>query len=168
MSVYAGFDLSTLAIDVVLLDEDTDGARHIRRRLDTGPGDAKVRIRRIRDAMPPRASWADLGVIAAAIEEPFSRASMGGQVPILMALGGVLQTIPVNLPVALLRADDWRKECGLPIRGPREKLKAASVDFAATHWANRPQALDDNQADAFGLAWAARCLHQKSLQTAAA
>jgi len=72
-----------------------------------------------------------------------------------------------DLSVALLRADDWRRELELPIRGPREKLKAAAVHFAASHWANHPQAIDDNQADAFCLAWVARQLHQKSLRIAA-
>lgn len=161
MSYYAGIDVSTLAIDVVLLDEDTNRAEHHRRRLDIGPGKALTRIRRIQDAMPARRQWADSGVLAIAIEEPYNRASMSGQVPILMAIGGILQTIPTNIHVGLMRADDWRRACGLPTRGQRQDLKAAAIDFARRNWTNAPAHIDDNAADAYGLAWAMRELAEK-------
>lgn len=157
----AGIDFSTVAIDVVLLDEDTNHATHHRRRLDTGPGKAFDRIRRIRDAMPARGAWLDSGVVAVGIEEPFNRATMGGQVPLLMAIGAIVATLPLALPVGLLRADDWRKACGLPIRGQRDQLKRAAVDFAARNWIDLPAVIDDNVADAFCIAWAMRDLAEK-------
>lgn len=164
----AGIDYSTLAVDVVLLDEDTNHARHIRRRLDTGPGKAIDRIRRIRTVMPARGAWTDAGVVAVAIEEPFNRATMGGQVPLLIALGAIIAGLPPDMPLALLRADDWRKACGLRIRGPRAELKRESIAFAERAWIGAPARIDDNAADAFGIAWAMRDLAEKRSRGAAA
>jgi hypothetical protein len=156
--VIVGIDFSTFAVDIVLLEEDSNHARHLRRRLDLGPGKAIDRTRRVRDAMPARGAWRDAGVTAIGIEEPFSRATMGGQVPLLITLGAIVATLPRDLPLALLRADDWRKACGLPIRGQRDQLKQASIGFAERAWAKPPLPLDDNVADAFGIAWATRHL----------
>lgn len=157
----AGFDISTKAIDVVLLDEDHDHAEHHRRRLDVGPGKAVDRIRRIRNVMPARTGWDDSGVVLFAIEEPFSRATMSGQVPILMAIGALIACLPTDVPVALLRADDWRRSCGLPIRGQRDDLKRAAIRFAEKTWQNAPALIDDNAADAFGIAYAGRELYER-------
>jgi hypothetical protein len=160
MSYFAGIDLSTKAIDVVMLEEDTDRAQHHRRRLDVKPGKALERIRRIRGALPARTAWHDSGVLLIAIEEPYSRASMSGQVPILMAIGAILACLPEDLPVDLLRADDWRRACELPTRGPRDQLKTAAIKFTERHWSNQPTYIDDNAADAYCLAWTARQLHE--------
>lgn len=156
MSSFAGVDLSSKAIDIVLLDEDGNRARHERRRLDLPSGGALARIRRVRDRMPARAEWRDQGVLEVCIEEPFARGNMRGQVPILMVIGAILQTIPPEIPLAIVRADDWRRVCDLPIRGTRETLKKAAIDFAGDHWPNHPAPLDDNMADGYCIAFACR------------
>lgn len=166
----AGMDLSSRQIDVCLLDVETDTATHHRRRLDTRPGKQLDRIRRVRDALPTRGAWADAGCVLAAIEEPFSRQSMSGQVPILMVIGAILSTLPTDIPVALLRADDWRRGCNLPLRGARPDLKRASVGFARSRWRNAPDILDDNAAEAWCIAYAGRELWdaaEKERRTAA-
>ena len=160
MSVYAGIDYSSYAIDLVLLDEDTNRATHIRRRLDTAPGDATARIRRIRDALPPRANWADTAA-AIGIEKPMSRTGRGADT-MQFALGAILACIPTTTNLALIRADDWRRTCGLPVRAAREQHKRNAIDFAARMWTNRPATIDDNAADAFAIAWATRHLTQPS------
>lgn len=165
----AGFDLSSKQIDVCLLDIDTDHAEHHRRTL--GKGKQLDRIRQVRDALPTRGAWADAGCVLAAIEEPFSRQSMSGQVPILMVIGAILSTLPTDIPVALLRADDWRRGCDLPLRGARSDLKRASVSFARERWRNAPDILDDNAAESFAIAFAGRELwdaQQKREKEAAA
>ncbi len=161
MSVVVGIDFSTIAIDVVTLDEDTDRAEHHRRRLDTGPGDALQRIRRIRDAMPARGTWTDRGAVVVGIELPYGRA---GSDRMAYALGAIIASIDEELPLELLRSDDWRRRCSLPIRGkgatPAAKslyLKQASVEFASKHWkVGLPPILTDHAADAFGIAYATR------------
>lgn len=159
MAFFVGIDFSTLAIDCVLLDEDDNSAEHYRRRLDTGPGDALARTRRVRDAMPSRGVWADRGALTVAIETPMGAGVMQGTVPLLIVLGAIIDTLDQDIPLALLRPDDWRKRCGLPLRGPRHELKAHAIRFAFQNWANHPPVLDDNVADAFGIAWAARELY---------
>ena len=158
----AGVDYSTTAIDVILLDEDTNHATHHRRRLDTGPGNAQDRLRRVRDAMPSRGAWRDSGVTVIGIEEPFAYGTMKSLPAMLMVLGAIIATLPPELPLALLRADDWRKACGLRIRGQRDELKREAIRFATSRWSNPPLRVDDNIADAFGVAWAARELERKA------
>lgn len=160
MGVIVGIDYSTFVIDVVLLDEDHDTADHHRRRLDTGPGDALQRIRRIRDALPARGIWRDRGALMVAIEKPMSREARGLD-SMQIALGAIVDTLDPDMPLELVRADDWRKRCGLPIRAPREQHKANAARFARDHWTNAPITFaSDDASDAFGIAWAARELYR--------
>ena len=159
MSAIVGIDFSTFAIDCVLLDEDTDTAQHHRVHLQ-GPGKLLERVRRVRDQMPARTAWRDNGVIAAAIEEPFGGGNVKGTMPLLIVMGAIVATFPPGLPLALLRPDDWRKQCGLPIRAPRPVHKANAVRFAEEHWQGERPKVDDNAADAFGIAWAMRELRR--------
>jgi len=158
MSLIAGIDFSSIAIDVVLLDEDTDHAVHHRRRLDTGPGKLIDRVRRVRDALPSRGAWRDSGVLALGIEEPFHH-SHKGLAPMLLTLGAIIDTLPRDVPLALLRADDWRRACGLPLRVGRPEHKQNAITFTREHWPN-PTRIDDNVGDAFCIAWATRDLHR--------
>lgn len=156
MSFIVGIDYSTLAIDVILLDEDTNTAEHHRRRLDTAPGDALARTRRIRDEMPSRGHWADRGCLLVAIETPMGAGVMAGTVPLLIALGAIVDTLDRDMPLALLRSDDWRRACELPARAPRPQHKKNAIQFAQAHWKDSPARIDDNTADAFCIAWAGR------------
>jgi hypothetical protein len=88
----------------------------------------------MRDLMPARTSWADAGVTLIAIERPIA---IHSSVP-LMVYGALLQLIPPDMPLLELRADDWRRECLLPIRGDKSKLKKASIDYARAVWTNAP------------------------------
>lgn len=157
-----GIDFSTITVDAVLLHEDGDPAtaNHHRRRLDTGPGKALERIRRIADAMPARGQWRDAGVTLVAIEKPYSRQGRGSD-SIQYALGAILATIPPDVELQLIRADDWRRACQLPVRAPRDRHKRNAVEFAAAHWLDVPAVLHEDAADAFCIAWAARSLHDQ-------
>lgn len=154
-----GVDFSTVAIDLVGLDEDDDVANHRHVRLDTGPGKALERIRRIRDAMPSRGAVEDAGVVLVAIEKPMSRAGRGAD-SLQYALGAILTTIPTDVEVELVRADDWRRTCELPVRAPRDRHKRNAVEFAAARWLNAPAVIHEDAADAFCIAWAARHRHR--------
>lgn len=152
VSLIAGIDFSTFALDVALLDEDADTAQHQRIPLDYQPGGGLARIRRIRDVMPARGRWHDT-VTAAGVELPYAR--KGGDI-LAYALGAILACLPADLDLRLIRSDDWRRGCQLPLRQPRADHKRSSLDFAATHWIDPPPLLDDNAADAFCIAWATR------------
>lgn len=147
-----GIDLSSRALHICVLDEDTNEAKVHVVRLDLERGGATTRIRRMRDLMPARKAWDDNGVTLIALERPIA---VHSNVP-LMVYGALLQLIPPDMPVLELRANDWRRECSLPTRGDRTKLKNAAKAFARQCWANAPVAIDDDVADAFCIAWAAR------------
>lgn len=152
-----GIDLSTRAIHVVELPEDTNEATLHVVRLDTERGNAIERVRRIRDRMPARTAYRDNGCTLIAIEEPYARGP--GIAPMMAVYGALLQCLPADVPLLELRADDWRRECSIPIRKPRDAgsdfHKRAAVGFARELWKN-PPFFDDNGADAFCIAWAAR------------
>jgi hypothetical protein len=158
-----GIDLSSHAIHIATLAEDTNEATVHVVRLDLQRGDATTRIRRLRDLMPARSAWSD-GVSVVALERPIA---LHSNVP-LMVYGGLLQLLPADMPLLELRADDWRRECSLPLRGARSALKKAAHDFARQVWANPPDIFDDNVADAFCIAWAAREIDIRALKEVAA
>lgn len=110
MSLFAGIDLNSNVVDVVLLDEDTLEAHWMRRRIDTGPSDddAFQRCRRLRDAMPARSSWADSGVVAIGLEVGMSRSfkSVRAQGRVQ---GAILACLPIDIPVYELYPASWKR-----------------------------------------------------------
>lgn len=152
MSV-VGIDLSTKAIHICALPEDDNQAQLHIVRLDLPRADTTNRVRRMRDRMPARSAWHDLGCTLIAIERPYSHLA-ATLAPMMLAYGGLLQLIPPDMPLLELSPPDWRRECSLPQRG--NHVKAAAVRFAREQWPNAPAAIDDNAADAFCIAFAAR------------
>lgn len=110
MSLFAGIDLNSNVVDIVLLDEDTNEAHWIRRRIDTGPSsdDAFARCRRVRDAMPARSIWKDSGVIAIGLEIGMSRSftSVRAQGRVQ---GAILACLPTEIPVYELYPASWKR-----------------------------------------------------------
>lgn len=159
-----GCDISTRAIHVVGLDETTNRAQLHIVRLDAQRGATTERVRRMRDLMPARGAWADAGATLIAVERPFAHMA-ATLAPMMLAYGGLLQLLPADVPLLELSAPEWRRECGLPQRG--DDRKPAAVRFAREQWVDAPAALDDNAADAFCIAWAAREIDVRSGSAAA-
>jgi hypothetical protein len=105
--VIAGIDYSTRAVDVVLLDEDSDAATWHRFEL-TGQ-DAFDRSRGVGAVVPGRAStfWDD--VLAVGIEDP--RGYNAGS--LYRVQGAILARIPQHKLVHPLIPSHWRKTVGL-------------------------------------------------------
>lgn len=160
----AGIDLSTRAVHICSLPEDTNEAQLHVVRLDTERGDQVTRVRRLRDRMPARSAWADAGITLIAIERPYSHHA-ATLAPMMLVYGGILQLLPADVPIFELSPPEWRKECGLPQRG--EQVKPAAIQFARDLWPSAPQALDDNVADSFCVAWAAREIDIRRVRSAA-
>lgn len=159
---YLGIDLSSHALHLAVLEEDSNDAIVHVVRLDTQRGDATRRIRRMRDLMPARTAYRDLGVTLIAIEQPigaFTKVT-------LMVYGALLQLLPVDVPITELRADDWRRECKLPLRGATSDLKSNSKRFARQLWTNAPSVLDDDTAEAYLIAWSAREIDLRAVRAA--
>lgn len=147
-----GIDFSSKAIHICTLPEDSNLASVHVVRLDLTLGDLLTRARRMRDRMPARSAYPDAGITLIAIEKPFSH-HPGSIAAMHLIYGGILQLLPPELPLLELSQGEWRRECGLPTRGD---TKAAAIRFARDTWTDAPVALDDNMADAFAIAWAAR------------
>lgn len=138
MTLIAGIDLSTRAVDCVTIHETTG-------RLDAwhhwpidAQGDAFDRTRWIRDTMPARGWWKDQGVAAIGIEDP--RGNSAGI--IYRAQGAILACLPTSILVHPLIPSEWRKLVGLPGNASKQDVR----DFA-------PGTIDGAPQDAYD-AWA--------------
>jgi hypothetical protein len=165
----AGCDISTRAVHIVSLPEDTNDAELHVVRLDTERGDQLARIRRLRDRMPARTAWRDAGCTLIAVEKPFHRSP--GIAAMMAVYGALLQLFPADMPLLELRSDDWRAECGIPIRKPRDAdgdwHKRRALEFARELWTPEPPTIDHDGAEAFAIAWAAREIDLRRGQAAA-
>lgn len=104
----AGIDFSTKAIDIVLLDDDTDAATWHRFEL-TGQ-DAFERARDVARAMPgPTNAFWD-SVVAIGIEDPRGY----GAGSLYRVQGAILAKLPGRTLVHPLIPSSWRKTVGLP------------------------------------------------------
>jgi hypothetical protein len=108
----AGIDYSTRAVDVVLLDEETDAATWHRFELEGK--DAFDRTRAIRDlfAGAPlsfRDKWE--AVLAVGIENPGGKVGTGAMYRVQ---GAILTKIPRGTLVQPFPPASWRKTVGLP------------------------------------------------------
>lgn len=147
----AGIDFSSFAVDVVLLDEDTDAASWHRFEL-TGQ-DAFDRTREVRAAMPDPSFWDD--VLACGIEQPQARGPRAANIGALYRIqGAVLACLPCPLLVQPLLPSSWRKTVGL--KGNATKLEVSV--FADGVWANPPDDLPFDATDAYCIALAIRML----------
>lgn len=148
----AGIDFSTRAVDVVLLDEDTDAATW--HRFELAGADAFDRARSVRDAMPGSRYWDD--VLAVGIEDPRGY----GAGSLYRIQGAILSRLPRRTLVHPLIPSSWRKTVGLPGNASKTDV-AARVTVLRT--AARPlDAPDDpwpqDACDAYCIALATRTL----------
>lgn len=141
----AGIDFSTRAVDVVLLDEDSDAAEW--HRFDLFGNGAFDRTRSVRGSMPGSAFWDE--VVAVGIEEPCGH----GAGRLMRIQGAILACIPTNKLVAPLMPSQWRKTVGLKGNASKDEVFAcASARFnPRVPW---PQ----DAADAYCIALATRTL----------
>lgn len=117
----AGIDYSTRAIDVVLLDEDTDAATWNRYKLHGQ--DAFERARDVRRAMHYFAPlWDD--VLAFGIEDPRGY----GAGSLYRVQGAILTKIPRRTLVYPWVPSAWRKAVGLPGNASKSEIQVM-VDF---------------------------------------
>ena len=161
MSTVLGIDFSSVAVDCVLLDADTDQAIHHRVDLAAGPGDAFDRCRRIRDLMPPRTRWLDEGVLMAAIEQPFSR-SFKSTAALLRVQGAVIACLPREMPLVPLPAVQWKQETVGRSNADKDAVRA----WVLERWPDAPSSYD--ACDAYAIAWAVRKLCEAGEVIAAA
>lgn len=129
MSAIGGIDYSTHAIDIVLVDENTERAIWHRFTLTTLPGwDAFDRARTIRANMPSRSWWEDRGVIAIGIEDP--RGYGAGH--LYRIQGGILQTLPPDVLVQPWIPSQWRKANMIAGNATKQAVQIHSLRLVGT------------------------------------
>lgn len=165
----AGIDFSTKAVDVVLLDEDTDAANWHRFELEGQ--DAFDRSRGVRGALPPRSSlfWAE--AVAIGIEEPQAYGPRRARIGDLFRIqGAVIACLPQQTLVQPLWPTQWRKTVGLPGNASKEdvrhfanavRLKAGSwVEDGKPYYHSNHEDWPSDPCDAYCIALATRTLLQ--------
>lgn len=155
MSAIAGIDLSSHAVDCVLIDENDHRVIAWHRWQLTANGDAFDRTRWVRDSMPSRGWWKDEGVIAAGIEDP--RGQSAGV--IYRVQGAIISCLPTWLLVHPLNPGEWRKLIGIPGNATKEMTRdwvRAQVGSVAGSWPN-------DATDAYGIARATSSLLDQSV-----
>lgn len=168
---FAGLDLDTHNVHVVLLDETTDDATYRRFPIDIGPGDYHARARRMSDLLPTRSAWRDeLGVMLIAVEEPRTPHTRPGgagggfkaAIPQAVIRGAVLACLPRehDVPLLLMPPQEWKKwSLGGGFPGQGNAKKDAVAQWVKGRWPNRTTS-DQNALDAYAIAFGARSLCQ--------
>lgn len=180
MSYYVGIDLSTHAVDLVKLDEDSDRAEwvrvplvgeiaidrarsyreHHREYLKTRrPGWVEKDGEQI-DATWVYPFWDD--VILCALEDPAGR---GDTRKIARVQGVVIATIPSRVQVWTLQPAEWRRHCGLKGSASKDDVFA----WAMRHWPYKTGDLlctPQDAADAYCIAYAARAINASAASVA--
>lgn len=142
-----GIDLSSFALDLVLLDENTDEPEWIHLALEGET--AFDRCRQVAAVMPSASWFEDKGVYLAAIEKPTAASfiSAAAQFPVF---GAVAVLLPRDLVVWSYRPAEWKAAVGIPLtEKPTGELMATRVGGAVAGW---PQ----DALDACAVAWAAK------------
>jgi hypothetical protein len=128
MSLVAGIDYSTHAIDVVTIDEDTLKPEWMRFPLGT-IGRAFDRTRFVYASCPSGRFWDD--TIAVGIEEPRGQ----GAGNLYRVQGAILQCIPPTTLVQPWVPSEWRKAVGLKGNASKDDVRdhANRLSFNATY-----------------------------------
>lgn len=141
MSVIAGIDFSTHAVDIVLLAEETNAAEWHRFELTDLPSwDAFDRARSVRAVMPTRSWWEDHGVIAIGIEQPRGN---HGVTPLFRVQGAILACLPPDLLVQPWNPASWRVAAGMKGNAPKLAVAVFSRNLLGQTCADWPQDAHD-------------------------
>jgi hypothetical protein len=155
--VIAGIDYSSHAVDVVLLDEDSDQAAWHHFPLTALPGwDSFDRARTVRAVMPTRSWWEDRGTIAIGIEDP--RGYGAGH--LYRIQGGILQTLPPDVLVHPWIPSAWRKANMIAGNATKQAVKIHSLRLVGASKATDEWSQDAH--DAHLIARATRASLQRS------
>lgn len=163
MSFVAGIDLSSRAIDIVLLEESTNRAKW--HRFELAGGLAWDRTLDVRRAMPVASFWDD--VYLAAIETPFP-----DQKGVLRRVqGAVMARIPERVLVWEANASQWKRELGLKGKPSSVNMDEVAPDGDIHRLWNREERLVSgldwqNARDAYCIALWARESNRTGLERA--
>lgn len=161
MSNVLGIDLSSKAIDLVLLDENTNAALWERRELDGGS--AFERACDVRAKMPAPSWFASRDVYLIGIEIPESRyrSSLRAQLPVV---GAVLACLPRDVAVWPVAPADWKRPLGI---GTQTKPTLEQLpDFTTPRGTSLARNWPQDARDALGVAFYVRDTNAAGIERA--
>jgi hypothetical protein len=158
-----GIDLSSKAIDLVLLAENSDTASWTRINLEGAS--AFERARDVAEKTPQPGWYEAHGVYLIALERPFVRF---GQDVIRLVQGCVLGALPTDVLVVEVAVSQWKKHLGVGIRD-----KPTAADFPGFELAvadpeqlERDGSIPQDAFDALGIARYARDVNAQAISDA--
>lgn len=164
----AGIDASSRAIDIVLLDEDTNQGKHHRFELD---GDTAInRARSVNWHLPTGSFWDDVYLVG--IEESYS-VTFRAAVAQALVRGAVAARLPATIGFIPIPPNEWQRlflglepDEKLPRdRKQRKKLiRRRAVELGFGDAPDLPQ----DAYDAYGIAHAVRTLNRQAIERSAA
>lgn len=161
MPAVLGIDVSSFAIDLVRLDENTQDAHWDRIML---LGDTPFERLQSVQVLMPNTAWYD-DIYLAAIETPKTRFmnSAGALFPVY---GAVVARLPQSLVVWDVHPKTWRRSLGLGGNAPKEAVRLAvellAPDFCDSWMAELPQ----DAFDAYAVAYHARETNARAVEEA--
>lgn len=174
MSAVVGIDLSSKALDLVKLDEDSNRAEWVRCELHGK--DAWERTLHVRENLylgPPRTGdmflrerfWDDVYLVA--IEAPYGSGQPGTQAILNRVVGAVAASLPAHLRAPercwIVRPDEWKAHHGL-------KGKPTTLDLVRLVGTSKPfnvvAADEQNARDAYCLAMYCRDTNAAAIRQA--
>lgn len=163
MSRVAGIDLSSKAIDIVLLDETEDNV-WVWRQVNLTGARSWERTLQIRDEMPSESWWDDVYLVA--IEAPYGTGQPGTTAILNRVVGAILACLPSRLlwphHCWIVRPDEWKSELGI-----RMSAKPTDEDvrrFLSKDHTRSEQGWSQNARDALCLALYARMVNQRAVE----
>jgi hypothetical protein len=165
--VIAGVDISSFAVDLVLLDDDTDHAHEWKHILLPGSTPFE-RARALRLAIPSRSWWEDQGVWLVGYEDPVGHHAHTAKAMGLM-LGAFAALLPSQLPTLGTQASEWQPRFTGWAKQPRTSAERKALIRNAAH--RRGFTGDEHTQDlfdAYGIAWVVRALNDQAIQRGAA
>lgn len=157
----AGIDFSTRAVDVVLLDDDTDQAAWHRFELGTTKTPLLTRVRAVRKALPSRSWWEEQGVTNVGIEQLHSH-SRGTLRALSQVQGAIYACLPAAVAVIEMADHEWKRL----FTGDAKADKGDVAQVALARMADRDGIVrlswPQDALDAFGIACACRALLDKA------
>lgn len=148
----AGIDLSTFAVDLVVIDEDEDTAAWF--RFDLNGQDSFDRARDVGAVMPGNSSafWDD--ILAVGIEAPFGP----NKNTLLRVQGAILACIPRATLVQPFAPQSWRKTAGMSGRASKDAVRQWAINSPG--WNHGRRDWPQDAVDAYCIALATRTLLQ--------
>jgi hypothetical protein len=157
----AGVDFSSRAIDVVLLEDDSDRAEWHRFEL-TG-GTPFERARSLRGCFPTRSWWDDHGVYLLGIEDPHSRFPHVAKA-LGISCGAVAALLPRDLCVIATPPKEWKRVfCGNANANKDAVVNAVPLDSLWSGCSIPTLDIPQDAFDAYGIAYAVRKLNNDAI-----